>query len=69
MIDKPPAAFAFWPEYAKCIYSERVAFLREGNNLPDNQPMPWPMHKVAIDAAEREIEAVKVRETKGTFTK
>jgi hypothetical protein len=66
-IDRPPAEYALWPEYAKCRYRERMAILREGNNIPDNQPLPYVLHLIAIQQAENEIRIAIEDDLKGTL--
>jgi hypothetical protein len=63
MIDKLPHAYPFWAKYAQDKYDETVATIRQ--DMPDNQPMTWQQRKIAIDAAENEIQLVIVQQTKG----
>jgi hypothetical protein len=56
--DKLPSAYRFWPEHARSTYDERMAIVREANNIPDNQPAPWVLRQIAVDAAEEAIQAV-----------
>jgi hypothetical protein len=55
LIDPFPKAYAYWPDFAQCRWRERVAILRETNNVPDNQPLPWQALQIATQQAEAEI--------------
>jgi hypothetical protein len=59
MTDPFPKAYPYWPEFGQCRWRERVAILRETNNIPDNQPLSWQMLQCATDQAEREIREAK----------
>jgi len=61
--EPPPAALKYWPEAAQDIFTERLAIMREGNNIPDNQPTPLPIRMECIKAAEREIEMMREKKT------
>lgn len=42
-----PAGFANWPEQARDRFNERVALLREQNNIQDTQRTPLPYLRIA----------------------
>jgi hypothetical protein len=56
--DKLPSAFPFWSPDAQDRFLERLAIVREANNIPDNQPAPSVLRQIAVDAAEEAIQAV-----------
>jgi hypothetical protein len=48
-----------WPDYAQDAYMERIAIMREGNNIPDSEPTPPEILRVAREQAQREIALVE----------
>jgi hypothetical protein len=65
--DKLPAQYPLWPVFAQCRFNERMAILREGNNIPDNKPLPYIMVQCAINDAENEIRIAIEDDLKGTI--
>lgn len=48
-----------WPDYAQDAYRERIAIMREANNIPDKAPTPPEIIQIAQAQAESEIALFK----------
>lgn len=55
MKDARPLAYRFWPDFAQSRFDERVAIMRDGNNVADKAPTPQEIIEVARAEAESEI--------------
>jgi hypothetical protein len=56
-----PRAYPYWPDFMRDTYNERIAIMREANNIPPDAPTPPFIRGEAIRAAEREMELVNGR--------
>lgn len=52
---KEPSPFPHWTDYAHDIFDERVAIMRDGNNVPTDAPTPAEIVKTATGQVELEI--------------
>lgn len=50
-----PRDFATWPQDQKDIYLERIAIMREANNIPDTKPTPREIIITATNQALNRI--------------
>lgn len=62
MEDPLPPAYKYWPYFVQDAYDERLCIMREGNNIPLDEPTPLAIRMAAIQAAEAEIELVRKHE-------
>lgn len=47
-----PRDFETWPQAAQDTFWDRIAIMREGNNIPDDQPTPEFIRQTAIEEAK-----------------
>jgi hypothetical protein len=52
-----PIVARYWHESSRDLYAERVAIMREGQNIPDNQPTP---HQIVGTAMQQAMENEKL---------
>jgi hypothetical protein len=50
MTDLPKTA-RHWPAWVQDRFNERAALMREGNRIPDDQPLPFALLNAAITEA------------------
>lgn len=50
-----PKAAKYWPDHAVYIFLERIAIMREGNNISDEKQTPLAIIRIATECAEKEI--------------
>jgi hypothetical protein len=48
--------YQHWPDFARDAFNERIALMREANNIPDKEPTPDFVASVALLQAQAEIE-------------